>query len=211
MKTRRTQRLLILSMALLLIIGTAAWAQETGTETEPAFLRETLQQLEQAGWTKEQLAEFEEAARQMNWKSVEGTEPELVAAALQLAQQDRTQLEGAENAELALQLAVMARNMRHAGYEKEAITRAALDGTRDIARNIDQLRTRIRSQHETPKAEPEQIRQRIREEIREQLNQSIARQGRTEGRQKGGAHSGGTGSGRPGGTPGPDNPGSNFR
>ncbi|MCF7929303.1 MAG: hypothetical protein K9L68_11035 [Spirochaetales bacterium] len=209
MKTRRTQRLLILSMALLLIIGTAAWAQET--ETEPAFLRETLQQLEQAGWTQEQLAEFEEAARQMNWKSVEGTEPELVATALQLAQQDRTQLEGAENAELALQLAVMARNMRHAGYEKEAITRAALDGTRDIARNIDQLRTRIRSQHETPKAEPEQIRQRIREEIREQLNQSIARQGRTEGRQKGGAHSGGTGSGRPGGTPGPDNPGSNFR
>src|SRR6056297_1697010 len=117
----RLKRVMVIAVAIGLLLGGFAMAQEAEEEGLPQFVREMLEQLEQEGWTEEQIAEFRNAARTRNWEEADGAEPEVLAMALQLANQEREQLEGAENADLALELAMMARTMERSGFEEREI------------------------------------------------------------------------------------------
>ncbi|MDZ7794514.1 MAG: hypothetical protein U5P10_12730 [Spirochaetia bacterium] len=137
------KRVMVIAVAIGLLLGGFAMAQEAEDEGLPQVVREMLEQLEQEGWTEEQIAEFAEAAGERDWEEAEGAEPEVVAMALQLANQDREQLEGAENADLALELAVMAGSMERSGFEQREIARASFEGTRDVVQNMERIRDQV--------------------------------------------------------------------
>jgi uncharacterized protein YxeA len=164
------KKTLIAVMGLLVLLSGAVWAQNTENGDEvPTFVRETVQRLKQEGWTEEELERFRAAAQNRNWEDAEGADPEVVAMALQLAKQDREQLEGAENADLALELARVARNMKRSGYERSEIARTAFDGTRDVLQNMVRIREEARSGEDGKAEDSLELRERVRSQIRERL------------------------------------------
>lgn len=213
-----SKRMLAVTIGLMLLCTGVLWAQEEENEDGmPQLVRETVEQLKQQGWTEEELERFRTAARSRNWEDAEGADPEVVAMALQLANQDREQLEGAENADLALELATVARNMERSGYEKQEIARTAFDGTRDVVQNMERIRERARNGEDGNGIDKTQLRERVRSQIRdrlahakEQSSRAMNRREKAEGR--------GPARGKPEGTPGDGAgdsgngaPGSQFR
>jgi len=170
------KRIMVIAVVIGLLFGGFAMAQEAENEGLPQVVREMLQQLEQEGWTEEQISDFRNAARDRNWKEAEGAEPEVLAMALQLANQDREQLEAAENADLALELAMMARTMERSGFDQREIARASFEGTREVKRNIERIR------EETGTGDMTQMQSMMREQIRTQLDKAMENRSRASGR-----------------------------
>ncbi|MCF7948371.1 MAG: hypothetical protein K9M94_07270, partial [Spirochaetia bacterium] len=134
----------------------------------------------------------------------EGAEPEVVAMALQLANPNREKLEAAENADLALEVAVMARTMERLGFEKREIARASFEGTREVVRNMEQIREEVGTGDMT------RMQSRMREQIRDRLYNAMENRIRASGKAekaKGTGASAGAGPGNMDGTPAPGSPG----
>jgi len=173
------KRVMIVAVGIGLLFGGFAMAQtqEPGTdEGVPQFVREMLQQLEQQGWTQGELVQLRNAARNRNWQEAEGAEPELVAMALQLANQDREQLAGSENADLALELAVMASTMERSGFDEREIARASFEGTRNVVQNMERIREEVGTGDMT------QVQTMMREQIRDRLDNAMKNRSRASGR-----------------------------
>ncbi|MFP4180613.1 MAG: hypothetical protein ACLFSA_11220 [Spirochaetaceae bacterium] len=175
----RKKTILLVGIISLLWTGASIGAQETEDEM-PEFVRETIELLRQDGWSEEQLEDFRAAAEEREWEDAEDAEPEVVAMALQLANQDREELEGAENAELALELAAMARNMERSGFGKNEISRAAFEGTRAAVQDME----RIRAEEGAVEGEAvrEEVQERVQQEIHKRMNDAMDRQSRARGR-----------------------------
>ena len=165
---------------LLLCSGVSVSAQENSAP--PQFLQQTLRYMQQYGWSEDQLNQFRNAAREQNWENVEGAEPEIVALALRLAQREREQLNASENADLALELANMARTMQRLGFQSREIAEAAFEGTREIVRNMQQMRTQIQANDDVASGDALFIRERIRARIREHLDESVEKHVRAQER-----------------------------
>jgi len=172
------KRVMIVAVTIGLLFGGFAMAQDQEAEDEglPQVVREMLQQLEQEGWTEEQIAEFRDAARNRDWEETEGAEPEVLAMALQLANQDREQLEAAENADLALELAVMARTMERSGFDQREIARASFEGTREVKRNLKRIREEVGTGDMT------QMQSMMRDQIRDRLDKAMENRSRASDR-----------------------------
>jgi len=172
------KRIMVIAIAIGLLFGGFAMAQDKGAEDDglPQVVREMLQQLEQEGWTEEQIAEFRDAARNRDWEETEGAEPEVLAMALQLANQDREQLEAAENADLALELAVMARTMERSGFDQREIARASFEGTREVKRNLKRIREEVGTGDMT------QMQSMMRDQIRDRLDKAMENRSRASDR-----------------------------
>lgn len=204
----RTAKITAIAVVLTMVFAGLAFAQEETGEEDPQFLREMAQELRQDGWTEEEIEEFRTAAEKRNWDEAEGADPEVVAKALQLANQDREQLEGSENADLALELAEMARNMEQAGFEGREIARAAFDGTREVVDNMQQMREQARQNEQAQSGEAAeagdmlQMRERIRDQIREHLDVAMENRSRAMERAEK-AKEAGRGKEKPEDTPGP--------
>ncbi|MFO7849727.1 MAG: hypothetical protein R6V67_07180 [Spirochaetia bacterium] len=167
----------VVGISLLLSAGAFVGAQETEGEM-PRVVSETVELLRQDGWTEEELEEFKGAAEERDWDDAEGADPEVVAMALQLANQDREELEGAENAELALELAAMARDMERSGFQNNEIARAAFEGTREAVQDMQ----RIREQAGEGEAVGDVVQERVREKIHSRMNDAMDQQSREKGR-----------------------------
>lgn len=176
----RKRTAFLVGLIFLLLSGTFIGAQETEDQM-PQVVRETLELLRQEGWSEEQLEDFEAAAEERDWEDAEGAEPEVVAMALQLANQERAELDGAENAELALELAAMARNMERSGFGKNEISRAAFEGTRNAVRDMQRIRAEAGEGDE--EAAGEEIQERVRQEIHKRMNDAMDTQARAKGRE----------------------------
>jgi hypothetical protein len=122
--------------ALWLVSAGAAWAQE------PGFLPALLEQLGRHGWTVQERNAFAEAAAGVDWTQVENADPEAVALALslrtreQLQVRDRLMLTEREQVEAALQLALMAREMAAAGFDRHDTAAAAAAAMRNCLGDI---------------------------------------------------------------------------
>src|SRR6056297_1555797 len=170
------KRIMVIAVVIGLLFGGFAMAQEAENEGLPQVVREMLQQLEQEGWTEEQISDFRNAARDRNWEETEGAEPEVLAMALQLANQDREQLEAAENADLALELAVMARTMERSGFDQREIARASFEGTREVKRNLKRIREEVGTGDMT------QMQSMMRDQIRDRLDKAMENRSRASDR-----------------------------
>ena len=194
-------RITVTIFVLLFVFSGLAAAQETEQDT-PGFVREVLRELEERGWTEERLEELRTAAEERTWEEAEGSEPEVVAMALELANQDREKLEGAENADLALELARMAGTMERSGFEDREIARATFDGTRDVVQNMNRIRTEARVNAADDAVDVERIRERVRSEIRERLREAMKIRERAVGKASS-PKGAGKGPGKPADTRGP--------
>jgi hypothetical protein len=140
-------------------------APELG-EDAPEFVRGIFELMAQEGWTGRELAAFVTASRARNWEEVEDVEPELVMNAMRLARQEGRGDEDTDDdtvspdgqAELALQLALEAREMRSLGMDRREIAQATANATRETLRTM----TRDRIDMAGPEV-GQQIRDRVRE------------------------------------------------
>ena len=139
METKTIKIIMILFSLLLSSAGLVAMAQEA-QEGLPGIVADVVSQLREEGWSESEIEDFESAAGKLDWEESEGAEPGLVTIALQLSYEGREQLEGHENAALALEIARMAAAMNRFGFEGVDIARTALEGTRDVVQNIDRVR-----------------------------------------------------------------------
>jgi len=122
--------------------------------------------------------------------------------ALQLANQEREQLEAAENADLALELAMMARSMDRSGFDQREIARASFEGTREVIRNMERIREEVGTGDMT------QMQSMMREQIRERLDKAMENRSRISGRAEKAKGSGaGAGPGNMDGIPAHDSTG----
>lgn len=174
---KRNGKIVIIGFIMLLLFSGFSTAQEA---QGPVFLRETLQLLEQEGWPEQDIEAFRIAAQEMNWAESEGAEPEVVALALQLANQEREKLSGSENATLALELAKMTASMKRLGFENRELVRTTLDGTREVMNELAQLRNQIREGEEIGTGEQERIRETVRARIQSKLEEAVKSQNRAK-------------------------------
>lgn len=168
--------------AAILLLGVAGVVSAQESSAPPQILQRTLQYLQQYGWSEDQLDRFRQAAGKQNWEEADGADPEIVALALRLGNQEREQLNASENADLALELAHMARTMQSLGFQSREISEAAFEGTRDIVRNMQQMRAQIQENVDLDSGDTALIRERIRQRIREHLEESVQRQARAHER-----------------------------
>ena len=155
---------IVLMVVLLCITGNLA-AQEL------PFIEQLRQRLADQDWTEGEIREMVQAARRLNWEETNPENAEIVALALQLGRQDRTQLDGAENAQLALELAMAAREMKQAGIGDRDIARACMVCTREMLQEMEQLRTQ--DQGTVPE---EQLREMIRNMIQNRIQAAAKEQ-----------------------------------
>lgn len=175
------KRAVLVTAVVLMLSGVVSLPAQESADP-PQLLQETLQYMQQYGWSEAQLEQFRRAAMEQNWEEAEGAEPEIVALALRLANQNRSQLQAAENADLALELAYMARTMQRLGFQERAIAAAAFEGTREVVRNMEQLRSQIQVNTDNGTGETLRVRERIRERIREHLDETIEKQAQAQER-----------------------------
>ncbi|MDY7028819.1 MAG: hypothetical protein SVR04_11030 [Spirochaetota bacterium] len=159
----------VLMVVLLCITGNLA-AQEA------PFVEQLRQRLADQDWTEGEIREMVQAARRLNWEDTDPESAEIVALALQLGRQERTQLEGAENAQLALELAMAARQMRQAGIAERDIARTCLESTREMLQEREQLRAQDQG-IEPGEQLQERIRNMIQNRIRTAAKEQIAARG----------------------------------
>ena len=173
----------LLITILLCVAGITSLAAQAGSDS-PQFVHDMIQHLQQYGWTETQITQFRVAAMEQqmeqNWDKVEGGDPQIVAMALRLANQDREQLQGAENADLALELAHMARSMERLGFQQREIAKTTFEGTRDIVQNMQQMRAQIQVNADNGTGDMTRIRERIRERIRTHLDEIVEKQTRAQ-------------------------------
>ena len=130
----------IISVLLIAALPAAVAAQET--EEEGNFVAQLAQNLEETNWSEAEIEELVSAAQELNWEAAEGANPETVALALNVAKRrgggedEESEISGLEQAQLALETAIAAREMEQAGFEERDVARAALNGARNTIAQI---------------------------------------------------------------------------
>lgn len=192
---------LMVVLAVLLALGGATlWAQE-----EPdGFALQLKYALMQAGWNEEQAGNL--VRQQLQWKQGDGADAEAVALALAYAYgRSREQSGAQEQARLALQVALMLKEMEGLGLERRAAARTMLRAMRGVVAELpegsaeplgDQLQQRLQDQlrQQLRLAECDQSRQGVQQHDRDQVNKP---DDLVPGGPGNGQHWGGSGGGQP--------------
>jgi hypothetical protein len=123
---------------------------------EQVFLDYMQRELENNGWSLEEIAAFKESARHYTWEKLEGEFCEMIAHSLLFCRITGKKLSADEEAALAFHLALMATEMIKIGFREQHIIRISFHTSRDFASRIDTIRK------EGDEAVAEMIRERIR-------------------------------------------------
>ena len=123
---------LFLSAVLTAMTTVAAGAQAA----EPAFVPALLTSLGNEGWSVQERNALANAAGQLDWSGVQGANAEAVALALSLQRRENLQLSATEQAQIALQLALMTAEMRAAGLDEHAAAVTAVSAVRNALGEI---------------------------------------------------------------------------
>jgi hypothetical protein len=174
--TRKIRTSLGLTAAVLLMLlglSPAVWGHATPAEGElPAELRVELQRLR---WTDEAIEELK--GQPADWSRFQARDAKLVATALRYAQDEDGEIGAQEQAQLALQICAMVREMESLGYGETAAARAVFAGVRASLQEMaawrsgggeGELEQRIRSRfrHELRVQTAEQTKAQVRERTR---------------------------------------------
>jgi len=103
------------------------------------------------------------------WSQAQDKDAEIVRFCLQYAKDSGQEIGAYEQAQLANEVALMAREMRALGFGDPEIVRAALNGTREALEELSRLQLRKEEGAETGAGD--MIRERLREELRTALHQ----------------------------------------
>jgi hypothetical protein len=129
-------RLFLIVSTLFLIASLSLVAQEA--EEQPEFVTELTQLLEREGWSGDEVAELATRARELDWESAKNADPQAVALALELTRSEDDELEGPEQARLALELAAQSTEMRELGFDDMSVARTALRATQRTLSQIQE-------------------------------------------------------------------------
>jgi len=127
------KRTMAIVAMVMILAGTGVWAQDAQEET-PQFVRTMLRLMAESGWTNSELAEIRQSCEAYQWEGLEDVDPQLLMRALQYAHMTREQagLEATDQAALAHELALQAKEMNRLGYDEREIARVAASSTREV-------------------------------------------------------------------------------
>jgi hypothetical protein len=138
MRSRR--RILVVSALIAAFSLPALWAQSAAQPAAPGpggqFESELVAQLKANGWAEQEVNAFAAAARQMDWSGAQAANAEGVALALTLQERERLRLSATEQAQEALQLALMTAEMNAVGFSRHDCAVAAVGAARNALGEI---------------------------------------------------------------------------
>ncbi len=124
MRVRKDLTVILVAAVLVVAAAPMFAAQGEG----PGFVQELLGQLAADGWSAQETQALSDAAASLDWSGSQGVNPQVVALALELAKSREQSLTGPGEAEIALQLALAAAQMKAVGFDDHAAASAALGG-----------------------------------------------------------------------------------
>jgi hypothetical protein len=157
----------LLAAAGMLLLAGAGWS-EPG-DGSPAFLQELQRLLTREGWSAGRIGEL--AGQPVEWQGLQARDAELVALALRYAASQDGGIGPVEQARIAVQVALMAQQMRSLGYGEPQMLRAALNGVREAL----QLQARTANGQQSQAAsgsgatQGDTLRTRLQEQLQQQL------------------------------------------
>lgn len=184
------KNLWIVAVVLVVLSGAAAWAQD-------GFAARLQVALRQLGWSEAEAGAV--VRQQAEWRLAEQADPQAVALALAYAD-TQEEIGPQEQARLAVQAALMLREMDGLGIEQRVAVRTMLRATRQVMADLqagaaepagDLLRLRLRDQLRL--AEQDQARVRLQDRDRDRERPD----GLVSGGPANGQQWGGPGGGRP--------------
>jgi hypothetical protein len=127
---------MFIGAALIAAFGLPAlWGQSPAPQAGPGaggqFASQLLAQLKDNGWAEQEVNAFAQAASQVDWSGTQASNAEGVALALTLQRRERLQLTATEQAQVALQLALMTAEMHAAGFNRHDTAVAAVGAARN--------------------------------------------------------------------------------
>ena len=131
--TPRKGMTMTLAAMLLAVVGVTMARAQIGT---PPFVPQMLSQLAKDGWTPQEINALDDAASRLDWSGTAGAGPDVVAMSLELAKSEDPQLSATDQAQLALQVALAADQMKSAGFEAHSVAIAALGAVRNVLAEI---------------------------------------------------------------------------
>jgi hypothetical protein len=127
--------------AVLLLTALPLSSQESDAASE---LPEALQQLlKDEGWSPEQIRAM--IGEEVNWKQVRHQDAELVRVCWRYTREKHEGIGPEVPARLAAEVMRTAQQMRALGFEERQIVRTALDGTREVLREMEKLQEKDRT------------------------------------------------------------------
>jgi hypothetical protein len=149
----------------VLLFALPLWSQQSGGA--PDFLEALRELLQKEDWSPEEIQEL--VKQEVDWSQAQFRDAEIVAYCLRYAKHTEEEIGPHEQAQLANEVAVVAREMRALGFSDPEIVRAALNGTREALEELSRLQLRKEEGAETGAGD--MIRERLREELQTALHQ----------------------------------------
>lgn len=144
----------------------------------PAFMVQLALNLQQRGWSEEDIGQMMIQARLMDWEEVESADPEMVGYALSYGYRKGEAVDpelAQTRAQLAHELALATMEMERNGYEPQAVAKAAANGVRDTMEQI---------QNWKENGKTENLGQLIRNTISKSVKQEVALRNDAKDKQK---------------------------
>jgi hypothetical protein len=124
------KKLVIVGVLFLIVLSTAFAA------TEEPFWEQVAYQLRQRAWTEEELTQFRNQARLINWENLDRVDPAMVAYALHQGTHNAPE-ESTEMAEFRVRMAYEAahqvQNMHQLGFQNQFIAQTIAQGVHEVA------------------------------------------------------------------------------
>ena len=133
--------LVMLLIMMMMASGFGLSAQEASAVPvdAPAFMVQLALNLQERGWSEEDIGQMMIQARLMDWDEVELADPEMVGYALSYGYRKGGEVDpelAQTRVQLAYELALAGLEMERNGYEPQAVARAAANGVRDAMAQI---------------------------------------------------------------------------
>lgn len=162
---KRLPRIIIASM---MIIGAVSLAFAGGVQEE-TFLEKLEGKLAEEGFSNEEIAEFMEAAEEIDWDNTENANPSVVAKSLVELKRENEGLEAQEQARIAHAFAAELRKMEEEGTEEGEDNG---DEVSQVAQQaVEELKEQIRQWQE--EGEEEQLGELVRNTVRERIQEAV--------------------------------------
>ncbi len=171
---------MLMIMIMMMASGFALSAQDPSVfpVDTPAFMVQLALNLQQRGWSEEDIGQMMIQARLMDWDELEEADPELVGYALSYGYRKGGEVDpeiAQTRAQLAFELALAGLEMERNGYEPQAVARAAANGVRDAMAQIQNWK-------KTGKVE--NLGQLIRNSVSKSVRQETAQRSNAKDKQK---------------------------
>ena len=167
------KKLAIGIVVVLFLFALPLWSQVA--ESAPDFLEALRELLQKDDWSPEEIQEL--IKQEVDWNQAQFRDAEMVQFCLQYAKDSGEEVGPYAQAQLAVAVATIAREMRALGFGGTEIVRTALNGTREALEELS--RVRLRKEEDTETGVGDMIRERFRKELQAALDQEPRKMAQT--------------------------------